>query len=151
MAYTKVTWVNGTTPAINATNLNHVEQGIYDATYPAYIDNATSPNNARIAMADLGAIISRNIADANTALIVNQVHASSTGKILDLQFGGVPKLYASITGKLTSVADTINLTTPKTPATAAAAGAVGDICWDVSYIYVCTATNTWERAAIATW
>ena len=39
----------------------------------------------------------------------------------------------------------------KTPATAAAAGAVGDIAWDASYIYVCTAANTWKRAAIATW
>jgi hypothetical protein len=30
-AYTKTTWVNGTTPAINATNLNKIEQGIADA------------------------------------------------------------------------------------------------------------------------
>jgi hypothetical protein len=29
MAYTKTTWVNGQTP-INETNLNHIEQGIYD-------------------------------------------------------------------------------------------------------------------------
>ena len=29
MAYTKTNWVNGTTP-INDTNLNHIEQGIYD-------------------------------------------------------------------------------------------------------------------------
>lgn len=29
MAYTKTNWVNGTTP-INDTNLNHMEQGIYD-------------------------------------------------------------------------------------------------------------------------
>jgi hypothetical protein len=31
MAYTKKTYVNGTTPAINAANLNSSEQGIYDA------------------------------------------------------------------------------------------------------------------------
>ena len=31
MAYTKTTWVNDTSPAINATNLNKIEQGIYDA------------------------------------------------------------------------------------------------------------------------
>ena len=30
-AYSKTTWVNGTTPAINATNLNKIEQGIADA------------------------------------------------------------------------------------------------------------------------
>ena len=32
MAYSKTTWVNGTTPAISAANLNKIEQGIYDAT-----------------------------------------------------------------------------------------------------------------------
>lgn len=39
----------------------------------------------------------------------------------------------------------------KTPASASAAGNAGEIAWDSSYIYVCTATNTWKRAAIATW
>lgn len=31
MAYTKTTWVNGTAPAINDTNLNKIEQGIFDS------------------------------------------------------------------------------------------------------------------------
>lgn len=30
MTYTKTTWVNDQAPAINATNLNHIETGIYD-------------------------------------------------------------------------------------------------------------------------
>lgn len=38
-----------------------------------------------------------------------------------------------------------------TPASAGAAGSEGRICWDASYIYVCVATNTWKRVAIATW
>lgn len=38
-----------------------------------------------------------------------------------------------------------------TPASAAAAGTTGTIAWDASYIYICTATNTWKRVAIATW
>jgi len=41
--------------------------------------------------------------------------------------------------------------TPKTPATAAAAGDVGTIRWDANYIYICIATNTWKKVAIATW
>jgi hypothetical protein len=28
-------------------------------------------------------------------------------------------------------------------------GTVGQICWDANYIYVCTATNTWKRVALA--
>jgi len=47
--------------------------------------------------------------------------------------------------------NTIRVRTAKTPASAAATGNAGDICWDTGYIYVCTATNTWKRAAIATW
>lgn len=43
------------------------------------------------------------------------------------------------------------VTTAQTPATAAAAGIVGTICWDSGFIYVCVATNTWKRVAIATW
>lgn len=38
-----------------------------------------------------------------------------------------------------------------TPASASATGTLGEIRIDANYIYVCTATNTWKRAAIATW
>ncbi len=37
------------------------------------------------------------------------------------------------------------------PASASATGTAGDIRYDADYIYVCTATNTWKRAALATW
>ena len=37
------------------------------------------------------------------------------------------------------------------PANASATGTAGDIRYDADYIYICTATNTWKRAAIATW
>jgi hypothetical protein len=37
------------------------------------------------------------------------------------------------------------------PATAASTGTAGDIRYDSGYIYVCTATDTWKRVAIATW
>lgn len=45
----------------------------------------------------------------------------------------------------------IRLGSSKTPGSASAAGYQGEICCDSSYIYVCTATNTWKRAAISTW
>ncbi len=38
-----------------------------------------------------------------------------------------------------------------TPASATALGTAGQVTWDASYIYVCTATDTWKRAALATW
>jgi len=43
------------------------------------------------------------------------------------------------------------ITTTKTPASASATGTAGTIAYDADYIYVCTATNTWKRIAIATW
>ena len=55
MAYSKTTWVNGTPPAINATNLNKAETGIGDAhdflnlpgwrSYPPFLDE----NSANVA------------------------------------------------------------------------------------------------------
>lgn len=38
-----------------------------------------------------------------------------------------------------------------TPASAGAACTAGSLVYDGSFIYVCTATNTWKRVAIATW
>lgn len=47
--------------------------------------------------------------------------------------------------------DRIWISGSHTPASASATGQQGDIAWDSNYIYVCTATDTWKRAAIATW
>lgn len=37
------------------------------------------------------------------------------------------------------------------PASAGASGEPGQIAYDGSYLYVCTATDTWRRIAHATW
>ena len=55
------------------------------------------------------------------------------------------------TGKVVLGTDVVNIAETKTPATSGATGTTGDIAWDADYIYVCTATNTWKRAGIATW
>jgi len=38
-----------------------------------------------------------------------------------------------------------------TPSSATATGTAGEIAWDANYLYVCVASNTWKRVAIATW
>jgi hypothetical protein len=38
-----------------------------------------------------------------------------------------------------------------TPASAGSTGTAGMIAWDASFVYICTAMNTWKRAAISTW
>lgn len=55
------------------------------------------------------------------------------------------------TGLLDVNDNRVRVRTAKTPANASDTGNAGEICWDASYLYVCTATNTWKRVAIATW
>lgn len=57
---------------------------------------------------------------------------------------------ATFAGAVT-IAGTVIHTLSATPASASAAGTVGTMSWDANYIYICTATNTWKRVAIATW
>ena len=38
-----------------------------------------------------------------------------------------------------------------TPASSSSVGVAGQMAWDGSYIYVCTATNTWKRTPLTTW
>lgn len=77
---------------------------------------------------------------ASTLLEAPAISIGGTlGSSVDPSAGGL-----ALTGKF-------YLSTTQTPASAGATGTTGQICWDSSYIYVCTATNTWKRAAIATW
>jgi hypothetical protein len=47
---------------------------------------------------------------------------------------------------------TLKVSTPgSAPTSPTASGAKGQIIYDDNYIYICTATNTWKRAALATW
>ena len=47
--------------------------------------------------------------------------------------------------------NTIPVFAASIPGNASAAGKAGSIAYDSSYLYICTATNTWKRVAIATW
>ena len=58
---------------------------------------------------------------------------------------------ASPTEKLDVNSDTIRLRTAKTPASATATCDQGEIVWDTNFIYICVATNSWKRSAIAAW
>ncbi len=69
---------------------------------------------------------------------------------------GSPGFTFNKTTNNVSIANTLSIaqlifTASNPPATAASSGVAGTIAWDSSYIYVCVATNTWKRVAIATW
>ncbi len=54
------------------------------------------------------------------------------------------------TGKI-QLGDSQLILTQHTPASATEACTTGTFNVDAGYVYVCTATNTWKRAALATW
>jgi hypothetical protein len=60
--------------------------------------NLSSSNNASIVMLNAGTTISRNVADANTALVINQVNSGSTGDILKVQATGTDRLVVKQNG-----------------------------------------------------
>jgi len=84
-------------------------------------------------------------------VIVDATGADTTKKIT------VANLFKSdltgdVTGDITGAANLTSLVVAtSTPASASATGTAGTITWDSSYIYICTATDTWERVAIASW
>lgn len=43
------------------------------------------------------------------------------------------------------------VTTVSVPATTTSTGKPGQIAYDSSYLYVCTAADTWRRTALSTW
>ena len=76
---------------------------------------------------------------------------NSTAYITILNGGSVGFGTTSPTAQVDLAGDILRIRTAKTPASAGAAGNQGDICWDAGFLYVCVATNSWTRAAIAAW
>jgi hypothetical protein len=64
------------------------------------LTNISGASNAFVELNTTGSRISRNVADANPSLIVNQANASSTGDILRLQSAGANVLEITRTGGL---------------------------------------------------
>lgn len=117
----------------NSASNNEFVAGMYSTKYTAADINAPVATD-RIFNVGNG-IDGANRSDALTILKGGQVGINT----------------ATPTALLDINSNTIRLRTAKTPASATAAGNTGDIAWDSDYIYVCVATNTWKRVAIAGW
>jgi len=123
---------------------------------PAFT-SADSADGDTVAGLDLSAKreVSWTLVELAKAVASRLVNAVSTGTLHVTGAATLDSTVAAgattITGLLDVTNDTVRLRTAKTPASAAATGNAGDICWDTGFIYVCTATNTWKRVAIATW
>lgn len=110
-----------------------------------------------------GGIIGRWLQEGTTGgVYFDYGGASQAGRFLSIRSASASVMYFNAAGNIgiattspTALLDVnsnkIRVRTAKTPASATDTGDAGDICWDANYIYVCTATNTWKRSAIATW
>lgn len=76
-----------------------------------------------------------------TSLNSNGISDSGASTALSITSAGIVSIHS----------DQVSVLSSKTPASASDTGTTGAICWDSSYIYVCVATDTWKRVAIATW
>lgn len=129
---------------------------------------------ATLQMADVSHVV--NAADTQTkyGFAAPQVYEVNIAGVPSINAGAGVTLYAvgsaklvttptgvSVTG-IASVAgdvvatgdvqgDTMSVSGMNTaPASATATGTVGEIRWTAGHVYLCTATNTWVRAALAT-
>lgn len=73
-------------------------------------------------------------------------------------YGTAPNDYAikvdggnSDFGPNTTSVGQLRVTAPAVPASAGASGVAGEVAWASGFVYICVATNTWQRAALTTW
>lgn len=120
--------------------VNFVHGGSY-TNIPVYIagvyDKSLWSHGSGLVFATLAS------ADTSNGAAIERMRISSDGNV------GIGT--QSPTALLDVASDTVRVRTARTPASAAAAGNAGDICWDANYVYLCVATNSWKRAALATW
>ena len=111
---------------------------------------------ARFAMVDGGNSVHSKILmqQMNTnlcqwQLLTDALGVKSTSAPASIPAGdsGTPMIMNMVTGRMTFGADSIIVAQSQSP-TSSGTGILGEIAYDSSYIYVCTATNTWKRAAL---
>ena len=76
--YIRIPWVNGTAPAINATNLNHMDVGIFNATEAIKVIESTPPPTYTLPPATdttLGGVKVK-VDTTNPDLIVGEIYVS---------------------------------------------------------------------------
>jgi len=160
--YSNTTGINNTAAGLqalfsNTTGFSNTAEG-----REALFSNTTGTNNVAHgyrAGRYAGSGTTANATSNNSTYLGYQTRASASGNTNEVVVGydvvGAGSNTSTIGNSSTTLAklfgNTLQLTSSRTPASATAAGAAGEICWDASYLYICTATNTWRRIAHDTW
>ena len=134
---------NTNTPA-TATTLSHQTSGTAAAGIGTSLAFQCETSSSNVEIGALLSAISTNVGSGTEAFNL---------QVLLMAAGAAAAAVATFNsnGNFGITGNTINVPVTRTPASAAATGTAGDICWDSSYVYVCVATDTWKRTAISTW
>jgi hypothetical protein len=131
--------IRGGSPAATAAGMHmritSVVNGVIEVAGSLFIDLDDDSNNTNDALF---------IRDNGTTTVMN---FTAAGARIGDETPATEKL--DVVG--TTRTQELRITSPTVPASAGATGTTGDIAWDANYIYVCIATDTWKRVAIATW
>lgn len=126
----------------------------YVATASA-ITSAYQPLNADLtslaSASTIGKIYYRSATGTWSPVLLGANLSLSSGELDVTGLGSIASQDASaiaVTGGTASLSSLI--VSSAAPATSSDACSAGRITWDTSYFYVCTASNTWKRAALST-
>jgi hypothetical protein len=121
-----------------------------DASCFVALFEASTGNQA--AKTDAGLSYNAGTGTLTATALVGPLAGNVTGNVTGNASGTAATVTTAAQPAITSVGTLTSLKlATSTPASASATGTIGTIAWDTGYIYVCTATDTWERVAIATW
>ena len=152
-------------PFINCQSISSTGDSVFDGNVRVNGDLQLSGSTSVVGFSDpTMSIDSENTAADTTTSGIYSSYNSSGVKYAGLMRNGGGDFYiieaetSEPTGSTDPTASTLAslhlggvIVNTSTPASSGATGVAGTITWDASYIYVCTATNTWRRTFIATW
>lgn len=158
---------NGTCDSIGAVlvgwsagsaSLNHRESVILgnqagqscSSNYSVYVGAYAGQNTSGSYNVFIGYEAGKSLSAANRLVIENNATYRAAG-INALVYGEFDNRLLRFGADTVKLQKDLILETEQTPASATATGTKGMVRWDASYLYICTATNTWKRVAIATW
>lgn len=93
---------------------------------------------------ELGDVYTKSQADTLLSGKAATAHTHTESQITDLgDYATSEELSTGLSSKMTNWV--------AVPATATSSGVAGSVAYESGFLYVCVATDVWERVAIATW